>query len=81
MGRSDWLKLLRFIGSREPPITTKIVQGHCGWSASFNPYMQFGGRREDNIEKVPEGSEEQRKIEEAGCEVFYGAPMILAVKG
>ena len=31
--------------------------------------------------KVPEGSGEHRKLEEAGCEVICGAPTILAVKG
>ena len=29
----------------------------------------------------PEGSGEQRKMEETGCEVICGAPMTLAVKG
>ena len=31
--------------------------------------------------QVPEGSGEQRKMEETGCEVMCGAPKILAVKG
>ena len=56
-----------------------------------------GGRRqgrqrkrwEDNIRKwadqefgtVPEGSGEQRKMKETGCEITCGAPTTLAVKG
>ena len=56
-----------------------------------------GGRRqgrqrkrwEDNIREmdrpgvhqVPEGSGEQGKIEETGCEIISGAPTILTVKG
>ena len=31
--------------------------------------------------QVPEGSGEQGKIEETGCEVICGAPTTLAVKG
>ena len=31
--------------------------------------------------QVPKGSEEQRKIEETGCEIIGGAPTTLAVKG
>ena len=31
--------------------------------------------------QVPEGSEEQRKMEESGCEVICGAPTTLVVKG
>ena len=34
-----------------------------------------GGRQ------VPEGSGEQRKMEETGCEIICGAPTTLAVKG
>ena len=46
-------------------------------------------RWEDNIrewiglefDQVPECSEEQRKMEETGCEIICGAPTTLAVKG
>ena len=31
--------------------------------------------------QVPEGSGEQGKMEETGCEIIFGAPMTLAVKG
>ena len=33
------------------------------------------------VRQVPEGSEEQGKMEEIGCEIICGAPMTLAVKG
>ena len=33
------------------------------------------------VRQVPEGSGEQRKIEETGCEIICGAPTTLAVKG
>ena len=32
------------------------------------------------VRKVPEGSAEQRKMEETGCEVICGAPTTPAVK-
>ena len=33
------------------------------------------------VRKVPEGSGEQGKMEEIGCEIICGAPMTLTVKG
>ena len=33
------------------------------------------------VRQVPEGSEEQGKMEEISCEIICGYPMILAVKG
>ena len=33
------------------------------------------------VEQVPEGSGEQRKLEETGCEVILGTPKTSAVKG
>ena len=33
------------------------------------------------VRSVPEGSGEQRKMEETGCKVICGAPATLAVKG
>ena len=33
------------------------------------------------VRQVPEGSGEQGKMEETGCEIICGAPATLAVKG
>ena len=33
------------------------------------------------VRQVPEGSREQRKMEETGCEIICGAPITLMVKG
>ena len=33
------------------------------------------------VQEVPEGSGQQGKIEETGCEIICGVPMTLAVKG
>ena len=45
-----------------------------------------GGRQHQGMDKpgvrqVPGGNGEQRKMEETGCEVIYGAPATPAVKG
>ena len=39
------------------------------------------GMDRPGICQVPEGSGEQRKVEETGCEIICGAPTILTVKG
>ena len=41
---------------------------------------QHQGRDRPGIHKVPNGSEEQRKMEESGCTVICGAPMTVADK-
>ena len=33
------------------------------------------------VRQVPEGSGEQREMEDTGCEVIYGAPTTVTVKG
>ena len=38
-------------------------------------------RRQHGNGQVPEDSEEQGKMEETGCEIIWGAPMTLMVKG
>ena len=42
---------------------------------------QRQGMEWPGVHKVPEGSGEQGKVEETGCEVICGAQMTLAVKG
>ena len=39
------------------------------------------GMDRPGIRQVPEGSGEQGKMEETGCDVIYSAPVILMVKG
>ena len=41
---------------------------------------QHQGMDRPGVCQVPEGSEEQRKIEETGCEVTCGTPATLVVK-
>ena len=39
------------------------------------------GMDRPGVRQVPDGSGEQRKLEETGCEIIYGAPTTLEVKG
>ena len=41
---------------------------------------QHPGMDRPGVRQVPEGSEEQGKMEETGCEVICGAPTTLADK-
>ena len=42
---------------------------------------QHQGMDRPGVRQVPEGSKEQRKKEETGCEIICGTQTILAVKG
>ena len=42
---------------------------------------QHQGMDRPGVRQVPEGSGEQRKMEETGCEVICGVPTTLAAKG
>ena len=42
---------------------------------------QYQGMDRPGVCQVPEGSEEQWKMDETGCEVICGAPTTHAVKG
>ena len=42
---------------------------------------QHQGMDRPGVRQVPEGSGEQGKMEKTGCEIIFGAPSTLAVKG
>ena len=42
---------------------------------------QHQGMNRPGVRQVPEGSEEQGKMEKTGCKIICGAPTTLAVKG
>ena len=42
---------------------------------------QHQGMDRPEVRQVPEGSEEQGKMEKTGCKIICGAPTTLAVKG
>ena len=43
--------------------------------------LQHQGMDRPGVQKVPEGSGEQRKMEKTGCKIICGVPTTLAVKG
>ena len=55
------------------------------YESSDNTFLYVGrqhqGMDRPGVRKVPEGSGEQGKMEETGCEVICGAPTTLAGKG
>ena len=42
---------------------------------------QHQGMDRPGVRQIPEGSGEQEKMEETGCEIVFGAPMTVTVKG
>ena len=42
---------------------------------------QHQGMDRPGVRQVPEGSGKRGKMEETGCEIIYGAPTTLTVKG
>ena len=76
--RLQWCGLV----SRSSGLAKTILQGTAKRGKERGRQKK---RWEDNIrewtDRVPEGSEEQRKMGETGCEIICGAPTTLAVKG
>ena len=54
---------------------------HQVWQAEEEVGRQHQGMDRPGVHRVPEGSEEQEKMEEIGCKIICGAPMPLTVKG
>ena len=52
----------------------------CDNSITYDT-KQHKGLARPGVRQVPEGSGEQGKMEETGCEIICGAPTTLAVKG
>ena len=52
---------------------TRQTEGEAG--------KQHQGMDRPRVRQIPEGSGEQGKVEETGCEIICGAPTILVVKG
>ena len=48
---------------------------------SLSPDIIICGMGRLGVRQVPEGSGEQGKMEETGCEIICGAPTTFAVKG
>ena len=69
--------------SRSSGLAKTILQGTVKGGKTQGRQRERQRQRMDRpgIRQVPEGSGEQGKMEEAGCEIICGAPTTLAVKG
>ena len=78
---------LRMVWSCLPFI--KTVQNHLAthseWGKNTRQTEEVGGQHRGmdmpGVHQVPEDSGEQGKMKETGCEIIYGAPTTLPVKG
>ena len=72
--------------SRSPGLAKTILQGTVKGGKKTRQTEKAVGRQHQGMDrpgvrKVSEGSREQGKLEETGCEIICGAPTSLAVKG
>ena len=71
--------------SRSSGLAKTILQGQCKGEEERQTKEEVGrrhkGMNRPGVRQVPEGSGEQGKMEENGCEIICGALMTLAVKG
>ena len=70
-----------FIGSGQNHLARHSERGKKTRQTEEEVGKQHQGMDRPGVRKVPEGSGEQRKIEETGCGIICGAPTTLAVKG
>ena len=78
--RSVW-PCLPFIRSAQNHLAKHSERGKKTRQTEEEVGRQHQGIDRPGIRQVPEGSGEQRKMEETGCEIICGAPTTLAVKG
>ena len=72
--------------SRSLDLAKTILQGTVErWKKTRQTEKEVGRQHQrmdrPGVHQVPEGSGEQGKMEETGCEIICGAPTTLAVKG
>ena len=84
---------LRWLGLRVVRLPTRFIRsdqnhfaGHTERGKKTRQTEEEVGRQNQGMDRpgvhqVPEGSGEQGKIEETGCEIICGAPTTLTVKG
>ena len=71
---------LPFISSGQKHVARHSERGKKTRQTEEEVGRQHQGMERPGACQVPEGSGEQRKMEETGCEVICGVPMTLAVK-
>ena len=70
--------------SRSSGLAKTILQGTVKGGRRQGRQRKVGRQHQwmdrPGVRQVPEGSGEQRKVEETGCKIIFGAPTTLAVK-
>ena len=77
----QWYGHVSFIGSIQTNFARHIERGKKTRQTEKEVGRQQHGMDRPGVRQVPDGSGEQRKMEETGCEVICGAPTTLAVEG
>ena len=72
---------LPFIRSGQNHLARHSERGEKTRQTEEEVGRQQQGMDRRGVRQVPEGSGEQGKVEEMGCEIICGAPMTLMVKG
>ena len=75
-----WACLL-FIRSGQNHLARRMERGKTKRQTEIEVGGQHREMDRPGVRQVQEGSGEQRKTEETGCEIICGAPTTLAVKG
>ena len=70
-----------FIRSGQNHLATHSERGKKKRQTEKEVGKQHQGMDRPGVRQLPEGSGEQRKMEETGCEVMCGAPTAHVVKG
>ena len=71
---------LPFIKSGQNHLARHSERGKKTWQEEEEAGKQHQGMDKPGVRQVPEGSGQQRKMEETGWKIFCGAPTTLAVK-
>ena len=72
---------LPFISSGQNRLARHSERGKKTRQTEEEVERQHQGMDRPGVRQVPEGSEEQGKMEKTGCKIICGAPTTLAVKG
>ena len=80
-GMLHWLYLSRSSGLAKTILQGTVKRGMKTRQTEKEVGRQHQGVDRPGVRQVPEGSGEQRKMEETGCEVICCAPTTPAVKG
>ena len=75
------MAMFPFIRSGQNHIARHSERGKMTRQTEEEVGRQHQGIDRPGVRQVPEGSGEQGKVEETGCEIVCGAPTTLAVKG